>query len=122
MKFCTRIINKNRGVRKCNSAEIMWSIDVVSSNYSFNSVSNKSDLFCKMFPDSKIAENFSCEDLNVAMLSVLVWLLISYVATRCYHSEFMGKASAKEVLNPLVHAYQVSVKTSCSRFLLIAQT
>ena len=24
------------------------------------SVFNKSDLFCKMFPDSKIAENFSC--------------------------------------------------------------
>ena len=41
-------------------AEIMWSIEVVLSNYSFNSVSNKSDLFCKMFPDIKIAENFSC--------------------------------------------------------------
>ena len=38
----------------------MRSIDVVLSNYSFNSISNKSDLFCKMFPDSKIAENFSC--------------------------------------------------------------
>ena len=40
--------------------EIMWSSDIVLSNYSFNSVSNKSDLFSKMFPDSKIADNFSC--------------------------------------------------------------
>ena len=38
----------------------MWSIDVVLSNGSFNSVSNKNDLFCKMFPDSEIAESFSC--------------------------------------------------------------
>ena len=32
-------------------AEVMWSI--VLSNYSLNSVSKKSDIFCKMFPDSK---------------------------------------------------------------------
>ena len=38
----------------------MWSIDVVLSNGSFNSVSNINDLFCKMFPDSEIAESFSC--------------------------------------------------------------
>ena len=37
----------------------MGSIDIVFSNYSFNSVSNKSDVFCKMFLDRKIAENFS---------------------------------------------------------------
>ena len=37
----------------------MCSIDVVLSNYSLNSVSNKIDLFCKMFPDSKIADKFS---------------------------------------------------------------
>ena len=38
----------------------MWSIDAVLSNYSFKSVSNKSVIFCKMFPDSEIAENFFC--------------------------------------------------------------
>ena len=41
-------------------AEIMWSSDAVLLNYSFSSLSNKSDVFCKMFPDSKIAESFSC--------------------------------------------------------------
>ena len=40
--------------------EVMWSIDVVLSNYTFISFCNKSDLFCKMFNDSKIADNFAC--------------------------------------------------------------
>ena len=43
-----------------SKAEIISSVDVVLSNYSFNSTSNKSDFFCSMFPESKIAENFSC--------------------------------------------------------------
>ena len=38
-------------------AEVMWAIDVVLSNYSFNSSSNKSNLFTTMFPDSK---GFTC--------------------------------------------------------------
>ena len=54
----TNIVDVN-AKQLATKAEIRWSIDVVLSNYSFNSVSNKSDLFCKMFPDSKIAENFS---------------------------------------------------------------
>ena len=138
-------------------AEIMWSIDVVLSNYSFNSVSNKSYLFCKMFPGSKIVENFSfgetkctyfvCLGLAPSYFKELLTKSLSnvkhmvalfdeslnktskrgqmdrhvrywdnnhnYVATRYYHSEFMGKASVKDVF---------SVKASCSRFLLMAQT
>ena len=31
------------------------------SKYTFNSSSNKSDLFTTMFPDNRIAKNFSCE-------------------------------------------------------------
>ena len=54
----TYIVDVN-GKQLATKAEIM-SIDVTLSNYSFNSGSNKSDLFCKMFPDSNIAENFSC--------------------------------------------------------------
>ena len=46
----------------------------------------------------------------------------NYLAKRYYQSELVGKASAKNVLNPLVHAYQVLAKASCSRFLLMAQT
>ena len=33
---------------------------MVMSRYSFNSSSNKNDLFTIMFPDSGIAKNFSC--------------------------------------------------------------
>ena len=41
-------------------AEIIWALDVVISKYLFNSNSNKSDLFTTMFPDSGLANNFSC--------------------------------------------------------------
>jgi hypothetical protein len=41
-------------------AEIIWALDVVMSKYSFNSSSNKGDLFTTMFPDSEIAKDFSC--------------------------------------------------------------
>ena len=55
----TNIVNVN-AKQLATKAEIMGSIDVVLSSYSFNSVSNKRDLFCKMFPDSKIVDNFTC--------------------------------------------------------------
>ena len=40
-------------------AEVLWAIDVVLSNYSFNSSSSKSNLFTTMFPDSAIAKGFT---------------------------------------------------------------
>ena len=55
----TNIVDAN-AKQFATKAEIVWSIDDVLSNYSFNSVSNKSYLFCKMFPDSKTVENFCC--------------------------------------------------------------
>ena len=42
------------------NAKIFWTLDVVLSNYSFNSCQNKNDLFCNMFPDSNIAKNLAC--------------------------------------------------------------
>ena len=41
-------------------AEVIWAIGVVLNNYSFNSSSNKSNLFTAMFPDSAIAKYFTC--------------------------------------------------------------
>ena len=41
-------------------AEIIWCLDVVHSKYSFGSSENKSNQFACMFPDSKIAKDFSC--------------------------------------------------------------
>ena len=119
---------------------IIWWIDVILSNFSFNSVSNKSNIFCKISPDSKIVENFSCGKtkctyvvcfglapyfkgrLNKSLRNVehIVALFDesfnktskrgqmnmrvcywdndhNYVATHYYYSEFMDKASVKDV-------------------------
>ena len=40
-------------------AEIIWSLEVLMSNYLFKSCANKSDLFAVMFEDSQIAQSFS---------------------------------------------------------------
>ena len=39
--------------------ETIWALDVVMSKYSFNSSSNKKDLFTTQFPDSGMSKNFS---------------------------------------------------------------
>ena len=41
-------------------AELIWCLDVVQSKYSFRSSDSKSAQFACMFPDSKIAKDFSC--------------------------------------------------------------
>ena len=40
-------------------AEISWSLQVLMSNYSFNSCANKSDLFAVMFENSQIVQSSS---------------------------------------------------------------
>ena len=41
-------------------AEVLWVIKVTTSYYSFSSFEDISCLFSKMFPDSQIAQSFSC--------------------------------------------------------------
>ena len=41
-------------------AEVIWTLDVVLSKYSFRSSDNKAELFNAMFPDSQIAQKFAC--------------------------------------------------------------
>ena len=41
-------------------AEVPWGIKVITSHYSFRSCKNISCLFSKMFPDSQVAQSFSC--------------------------------------------------------------
>lgn len=47
-------------------AEILWTLKVVTSHYSYNSSSHTGDLFRKMFPDSNIAKAFSCGEKKSA--------------------------------------------------------
>ncbi|KAL1476946.1 hypothetical protein MTO96_036125 [Rhipicephalus appendiculatus] len=47
-------------------AEILWTLKMVTSHYSYNSSSHTGDLFRKMFPDSRIAKAFSCGEQKSA--------------------------------------------------------
>ena len=51
----TSFITKEETVK----AEIRWTLETLQSNYSFNSCSQKSELFAAMFSDSTIAKQFS---------------------------------------------------------------
>ena len=51
----TSFITKEEAVK----AEIRWTLETLQSNYSFNSCSQKSELFAAMFSDSTIAKQFS---------------------------------------------------------------
>ena len=48
-------------------AELIWCFDVAESRYSFRSSDNKSAQFACMFPDSKIAKDFSVVEKNVTI-------------------------------------------------------
>ena len=70
-------------------AEIIWSSEVLMSNYSFNSCANKSDLFAVMFEDSQIAQSFS---LGSTKLSYnITFRLAPYVKNLLLESVDEGK-------------------------------
>ena len=49
-------------------AEILWALKAIMSHYSFKSCKGTSKLFQAMFPDSRIASWFSCEEKKFAYL------------------------------------------------------
>ena len=54
--------------KDCLSAEILWTLKVVTSHYSFSSCSDVQQLFERMFPDSNVAEQFTCGETKCAYL------------------------------------------------------
>lgn len=50
-------------------AEILWTMKVVSSHYSYSSSGSVSELFRKMFPDSDIARSFTCSEKKCAYVA-----------------------------------------------------
>ena len=48
--------------------EVLWMLQVLTSSYLYNSSKNISNLFSKIFPDSQIAQYFSCGATNCAYL------------------------------------------------------
>ena len=74
LKQTTITVGTNKWL--ATKAEIIWALNVIMSKYSFNSSSNKNDLFNTMFPNKGIAKNFSwgkrmwvhCEVWNCTLL------------------------------------------------------
>ncbi|GBN22583.1 hypothetical protein AVEN_56254-1 [Araneus ventricosus] len=62
-----RSVNANNLSRK---AEILWTLKVLNSHYSYKSCENVNYIFKTMFPDSEVAKNFSCGEKKTAYLSV----------------------------------------------------
>ena len=50
-------------------AEVIWTLKVVNSHYSFKSCEGNSALFAAMFPDSQIAQQFKCGESKTAYLA-----------------------------------------------------
>lgn len=50
-------------------AEILWTLKVVTSHYSYSSSAHTNDLFKKMFPDSEIAKAFACGEKKCAYVA-----------------------------------------------------
>ena len=50
-------------------AKVLWVIKVITSHYSLSSCKDISCLFSKMFPDSQIAQSFSCGATKCAYLA-----------------------------------------------------
>ena len=53
---------------ECLHAEILWTLKVVQSHYSFHSCSDVQQLFAQMIPDSEITKQFSCGEKKCAYL------------------------------------------------------
>ncbi|KAJ8032368.1 hypothetical protein HOLleu_25882 [Holothuria leucospilota] len=49
-------------------AEILWSLKVIDSHYSYRSCAGNDKLFQEMFPDSQIAKEFTCGEKKCAYL------------------------------------------------------
>ena len=55
------LVKRNQAIMK---AEILWTLKTVTSYCSYKSNENISDIFCAMFPDSKIAKRFTVKKLK----------------------------------------------------------
>ena len=53
---------------ECLKSEVLWTLKVVKSHYSFHSSDDINDLFVTMFPDSAIARQFTCGETKVSYL------------------------------------------------------
>ena len=67
--------------------KFLWIIKVITSLYSFSSCKNISRLFSKMFPNSQIAQSFSCGATKCAYL-------VYFGIYPCFHELLIEKICA----------------------------
>ena len=72
-------------------AEILWAITTVMEHYSANSCENTNHLFPRMFPDSKIAQKFSCGKTKCGYL-------IKFGLAPYFHKQVVSAVSQPEIL------------------------
>ena len=51
------------------SAEVLWTLNTVNKHHSFNSNADTSNLFRRMFPDSRIAQSFGCGERKTSYMA-----------------------------------------------------
>ena len=86
-------------------AEVLWIIKVITSHYSFSSCKDISCLFSIMYPDSQIAQSFSCGATYLACFGIYPYfheLLIEKIRPVKYYS-----LSFEESLNQINQKKQI---------------
>ena len=86
------------------AAEVLWVVKAVVSHYSSSSSANTGNLFQRMFPDSKIAQNFNCGKTKCSYL-------ISFGLALYFHNILMSKLKQSSV------KYVISLDESLNKVL-----
>ena len=109
------------------NAEVLWAIKTVMLHYSMNSSSNTGKLFKMMFPDSQIAQKFSCGKAKCSYL--ITHGLASYFHDRMLASlkdgdvkyvtsfdESLNRTQQQEQMGVIIHFWDNEKNKVCSRY------
>ncbi|GBN16550.1 hypothetical protein AVEN_227752-1 [Araneus ventricosus] len=95
---------------QCLDAELKWSLKCIESYYSYNSCKDISNLFREMFPDSKIAEKFSCGPTKCSyLISFGIAPYIKGVLFKCLGELNVYSLMFDEALNKSLQAKQMDL-------------
>ncbi|CAL1293400.1 unnamed protein product [Larinioides sclopetarius] len=95
---------------QCLDAELKWSLKCVESHYSYNSCKDISNLFQDMFPDSKIAEKFSCGPTKCSyLISFGIAPYIKNVLFKCLGDVDVYSLMFDEALNKSLQTKQMDL-------------
>lgn len=95
-------------------AEILWTLKVVTSHFSYRSSSQAGELFRRMFPDSEVAKAFSCGEKKCAYVTChgLRPFFLSALQREIEQCEFFV-VLFDESANDCLHSKQMDVHVRC---------